>query len=175
MSELNANTLRILTGEMGRFRDEMEALDKVATRISSRTTRMIKFVMMTLFVASLFLCYLVYAMTDYLTVMLGHLDDMYAEFGTMSENMQMITGSVNNIGGNITGMPVIAENMVTMSGDLNGMVGSVQNIKIEMSGMENNTAMLGLNTGEMASRFVNLDRAVNHIGYNVNQMGKPIP
>ena len=164
-----------MTEEMGQFRAEMEAIDKTATRIASKTSRIIRIVMVTLLVASLFLSFLVYAMTNYLAVMLGHLDDMYVEFGIMSENMQVITHSVDNIGGNISGMPVIAQNMNSMSTDLYDMVGSVQNIQLEMSGMENNTGKLGVNTGEMAYRFDNLNRVVNHIGYNVNQMGKPIP
>ena len=67
------------------------------------------------------------------------------------------------------------ENMSSMSTDLKGMVGSMMDIKLEMNGMENNTGMSSVNTGEMAYRFDNLNRAVNYIGYNVNQMGKPIP
>ena len=82
---------------------------------------------------------------------------------------------MDNIGGNISGMPVIAENMSSMSTNLKGMLGSVTDIKLEMNGMENNTGMLGVNTREMAYRFDKLNRAVGHIGYNVNQMGKPIP
>ena len=175
MSTPNSKTLLLLTEEMGQFRAEMETIDKVASRIASKTTRIIKVVMMMLAVASLVLIFLVYSMSNYLGVMLNHLDNMYAEFGIMSENMQMITGSVDNIGSNITGMPVIADNMQGMSTDLKGVVGSVQAIKHEMSGMENNTGKMGVNTKEMAHRFDNLNRAVNHIGYNVNQMGKPIP
>lgn len=175
MSDLDKKTLMILSEEMGQFCAEMETIDKVATRIASKTNRIIRIVMLTLAVASIFLSYLVYSMTSYLAVMLGNLDDMYAEFGIMSDNMQVITRSVDNIGGNVSGMPVIAENMSFMSADLKGMVGSVTDIKLEMSGMENNTGKLGTNTGEMAYRFDNLNRAVNHIGYNVNQMGKPIP
>lgn len=175
MSELDTKTLMILTEEMEQFRVEMETIDKVASRIAAKTSRIIRIVMITLALALVFLSFLVYAMTGYLSVMLGNLDDMYSEFGIMSENMQMITHSVDNIGANVSGMPVIANNMSSMSTDLTGMVGSVSNINLEMNGMENNTGMIGVNTGEMASRFVNLNRAVNHIGYNVNQMGKPIP
>ena len=175
MSELDTKTLMIQTEEMGQFRAEMETIDKVASRIAAKTSRIIKIVMTTLTVASFFLAFLVYSMTSYLSVMLTNLDDMYSEFGIMSENMQMITRSVDSIGVNVSGMPVIASNMNSMSTDLTGMVGSVSTIKLEMNGMENNTGMMGANTGEMASRFVNLNRAVNHIGYNVNQMGKPIP
>lgn len=175
MSELDTKTLMILTEEMGQFCAEMETIDKIATRIASRTTRIIKIVVVALTVASIFLSFLAYSMTGYLAVMLGHLDDMYAEFGIMSDNMQVITRSVDNIGGNISGMPVIAENMSSMSTDLKGMLGSVTDIKLEMNGMENNTGMLGVNTREMAYRFDKLNRVVGHIGYNVNQMGKPIP
>ena len=175
MSELDTKTLTILTEEMGQFCAEMETIDKVATRIASKTTRIIRMVMITLAIASIFLSFLAYSMTNYLAVMLGHLDDMYAEFGIMSDNMQVITRSVDSIGGNVSGMPVIAENMSSMSADLKGMTGSVMDIKLEMNGMENNTGMLNVNTGEMVYRFDNLNRAVHHIGYNVNQMGKPIP
>lgn len=175
MSEIDSKTLLLLTEEMKYFRDEMEAVDKVARRISGKTTRIIKWVMLMLCIASLFLVFLVYSMSNYLAVMLGHMDNMYIEFGSMSENMQVITRSVDNIGGNISGMPVIAKNMHSMSSDLNAMVGSMDTIKLEMSAMEGKTAAMSGGTGEMALRLDNLYRAMHHIGYNVNQMGKPIP
>ena len=175
MSDLDTKTLMILTDEMSQFRAEMETIDKAAIRIASKTKRIISVVMGTLTVASVFLSFLVYAMTNYLSVMLGHLDDMYAEFGIMSDNMQVITQSVGNIGVNISGIPVIGDNMTSMSTDLGGMVDSVRDIKLEMVGMENNTAMLTVKTNEMAYRFNNLSRVTNHIGYNVNQLGRPMP
>jgi methyl-accepting chemotaxis protein len=124
---------------------------------------------------SLYLGYLIFSMASYLTVMLGHLDNMYAQFGFMSDDMQLITRSVENIGGNITGMPVIAKNMNVMSMDMVDMASSVGTINDEMFRMEGSTGVIDVSTGEMALRFDNLNRAVNRIGYNVNQMGKPFP
>jgi hypothetical protein len=72
-------------------------------------------------------------------------------------------------------MPVIAGNMNVMSMDMLEMVNSVGVINNEMLRMESSTGVIGVKTGEMAIRFNNLNRAVNHIGYNVNQMGKPFP
>lgn len=175
MSDLDTKTLSIVSEELGQFRAEMETINKVATRIAAKTNRIIKWVMILLSIISIFLVYLVYSMSNYLAVMLGHLDDMYVEFGVMSENMQVITRSVESIGGNISGMPIIAENMNVMTTDLQRMTGSVQGIRLEMTGMETNTGNIGLDTQEMAQRFDNLGRAINHIGYNVNQMGKPLP
>lgn len=175
MSDLDTKTLMVLTEELGQFRTEMETLEGTAARIASKTKKIISLVMGTLSIASIFLSFLVYAMTDYLSVMLGHLDDMYAEFGIMSDNMQVITRTVDNIGDNISGIPVISENMTSMSSDLNGMVDSVKNIKTEMNGMENNTGILAVKTGEMSYRLNNLNRLTTHIGYNVNQIGRPLP
>ena len=64
-------------------------------------------------------------MASHLAIMLGHLDNMYAQFGFMSDDMQVITKSVGNIGSNITGMPVIAENMNVMSKDMLEMAADV--------------------------------------------------
>ena len=110
-----------------------------------------------------------------MAIMLTHLGSMYEQFGFMSDDMLMITRSVENIGSNITGMPSIAKNMNDMSTDMLEMVNSVESINYEMFRMENSTGSISANTGEMAFRFLNLNRAVNRIGYNVNQIGKPFP
>ncbi len=175
MTDQDTQTLLALSEEMGQFRAEMETIDRVAVKIATRTTRIIRVVLVLLSVASLLLIYLVFSMASYLAVMLGHLDDMYAQFGIMSDDMQEITRSVENIGGNITGMPVIAHSMGNMSMDMTQIVGAVAAINQDMLSMESSTGVIGMDTAEMAHRFDNLNRAVSHIGYNVNQMGKPFP
>lgn len=175
MSDQDNNTLLLLTEEMGKFRADMEHIDKAADKIAARTSRTIRFILALLVGLSLYLGYLVFSMASHLAIMLGHLDNMYAQFGFMSDDMQVITKSVGNIGSNITGMPVIAENMNVMSKDMLEMVNSVGTINHELFRMERSTGVIDVNTGEMALRFDNLNRAVNHISYNVNQMGKPFP
>lgn len=175
MSDQDTKTLLVLTEAMGQFRAEMEAIDKDAVRIAVSTNRIIRLVLTLLGGLSLYLVYLIFSMAGYLAVMLGHLDNMYAQFGFMSDDMQVITRSVENIGGNITGMPVLAKNMNVMSMDMLDMASSVGAINNEMLRMESSTGVIDVNIGEMALRFYNLNRAVNHIGYNVNQMGKPLP
>jgi hypothetical protein len=175
MSDQDTKTLLLLKETMGQFRAEMEAIDKNATKIAAGTNRTIRMVLALLGGASIYLVYLIYSMAGYLAVMLGHLDDMYAQFGLMSDDVQVITRSVENIGSNITGMPVLAKNMEVMSTDMLDMASSVETINNEMLRMESSTGVIGINTGEMALRFDSLNRAVNHIGYNVNQMGKPFP
>jgi hypothetical protein len=175
MSDQDTKTLLLLKETMGQFRAEMETIDKNATKIAAGTNRTIRMVLTLLGGASIYLVYLIYSMAGYLAVMLGHLDDMYAQFGLMSDDMQVITRSVENMGSNITGMPVMAKNMEVMSMDMLDMASSVEAMNNEMLRMESSTGVIGINTGEMALRFDNLNRAVNHIGYNVNQMGKPFP
>jgi len=160
---------------MGKFRADMENVDKAAVKIAASTNRIIRVVLALMAGLSLYLVYLVFSMASYLAVMLGHMDSMYVQFRFMSDDMHAITQSVKNIGSNITGMPVIAKNMNIMSLDMLELVNSVEVIDHEMFRMESSTGAIGVNTGEMALRFYNLNRAVNHIGYNVNQMGKPFP
>ncbi len=161
--------------EMAKFRADMEDIDTAAIKIGANTSRIIKVVLAILGALSLYLAYLVFSMASYLAVMLGHLDEMYSQFGLMSDDMQLITQSVKNMGSNITGMPRIANNMSVMRTDLLELVDTAELINHEMARMESSTGAIGVNTGEMAFRFNNLSHAVTHIGYNVNQMGKPFP
>jgi methyl-accepting chemotaxis protein len=175
MSNQDTKTIVLLMDEMAKFRADMEDIDKAAVKIGANTSRMIRVVLAILGALSLYLAYLVFSMASYLAVMLTHLDHMYSQFGAMSDDMQMITQSVKNMGGNITHMPFIAKNMSLMSTDLLEIADTTEAINDEMARMESSTGAIGANTGEMAFRFNNLSRAVNHIGYNVNQMGKPFP
>jgi hypothetical protein len=175
MSDQDAKTLEFIREEMGKFRADMENIDKATVRIAGSTSRIIRVVLMLLGGLSLYLVYLVFSMASHMAIMLTHLGSMYEQFGFMSDDMLMITRSVENIGSNITGMPSIAKNMSDMSTDMLEMVNSVESINYEMFRMENSTGSISANTGEMAFRFLNLNRAVNRIGYNVNQIGKPFP
>lgn len=175
MSNQDANTLVLLTDEMAKFRADMEDIDPAAIKIGANTSRIIRLVLAILGALLLYLAYLVFSMASYLAVMLGHLDQMYSQFGFMSDDMQLITQSVKNMGGNITGTPHIAKNMSGMRTDMLELVDTAELINRDMAHMQSSTGTMGVNTGEIAFRFNNLSRAVTHIGYNVNQMGKPFP
>ncbi|MEO5364991.1 MAG: hypothetical protein H7831_01260 [Magnetococcus sp. WYHC-3] len=158
---------------LGKFRADMDAIDVVARKISSKTTRLIKAVLSLLILVSGFIFFQVYTLTMDMTSMLEQMNTMFVHFGGMSSDMKIITTSVNNMGANVQGIPNIADAMKNMNRDVGGMSQSVQGMKGDVESMNADVTRIGQGTSEMAGRFVHVSRAVDHMRYNVNHMATP--
>ncbi|MBF0124935.1 MAG: hypothetical protein HQL60_06340 [Magnetococcales bacterium] len=171
--EETRKTLDIITETFGTFRAEMESVDKIAFKIGRRTTRLIRVVLTILAISSTIVLFLVADLTSSLTQMIDSMNAMYNHFGYMSKDMNDITASVNNMGQNIQGIPVIAEAMKQMNHDVAGMDGAVVGMKDNMQSMEQGIVQIDRGVWEMSGRFNSVTMAVSHMNYNVNQMTRP--
>ncbi|PCI40519.1 MAG: hypothetical protein COB46_06710 [Rhodospirillaceae bacterium] len=156
------------------FRVEMEMIDSLSHKIGHKTTRIIRIVLGLLSVISIYLIILTFTMGRDLTLMIDSLDAMYLEFGSMSSAMRDITANVQNMGTSIQGMPTIAQNMQHLNADVGDMLVSVEIMNQDMAGMDSNMSVVGTSTTEMSHRFNNVQRSVNMMQYDVNQMLKPL-
>ncbi|HAT49327.1 MAG: hypothetical protein HQL07_17500 [Nitrospirae bacterium] len=161
--------LEVLEG----FRSEMEAIDKIAGTIAAKTTRLIRIVFGLLTGVAIVIFFMVNNLTRDMSGMLSEMTVMFEHFGGMSDDMHQITGSVQNMGANIEGIPVIAEAMKSMNQNVGGMKQSVAVMRRDVTGMNADIGNVALDTGEMAGRLVTVTRAVTHMRYNVNQMSRP--
>lgn len=174
MSSKDNDVVAIVTDGMEVFRAEMETIDRLSHKIGAKTTRIIRIVLTLLAVVSIYLVGLTINMGQDLAKMITSLDDMYVEFGAMSEDMRKITTHVENMGGNINGMPAIGDNMQLLSSDVGGMLTSMQTINRDMSIMHTNITHVGQGTSEMAYRFYNVQKVVGTMGNDIEQMLRPM-
>lgn len=166
-------TIDTITETLGAFSAEMAAIDKIAHKISRRTTRLIKTVLTILGISSMIILFLVVDLTDNMSKMIESMNTMYTHFGFMSKDMREITASVKNMGQNIDGIPVIAEAMKQMNFDVQGMNASVTGMDKNVQSMERNLVKIDGGVWEMSGRFISVTGAVDHMNYNVNQMSRP--
>lgn len=174
MTDQKDQALGIVCEDMEVFRAEMEAVDRISTKIGNKTSKVIRIVVGLLSVVSVYLLVLTYNMADDLGAMIDSLDGMYVEFGSMSQEMHLMTDHVLSIGTNVSGMPTIVENMQHLNADVGEMVGSMESVNRDITAMDTNVSHIGTTTTEMSYRFQNVQRSVNMMNYDVRQMLRPM-
>lgn len=174
MSSKDNDAIAIVAEGMEIFRAEMETIDRLSHKIGTKTTRIIRVVLTLLTVVSIYLVGLTITMGQDLAQMITSLDDMYIEFGSMSGDMRKITAHVQNMGANINGIPIIAENMQHLTSDVGNMLVSMETINRDMSIMDANIGHVGRGTSEMAYRFNNVQQVVDIMGNDIHTMLRPM-
>lgn len=167
------DAVAIISEAFGSFKAEMAQIDVVATKIAQRTQWFIRVTMSILVVAFAYVFFQVTQVTTNMVDMIGSMDTMLNRFGGMSEDMGYLTAAVQSMGGNIQGMPIIAQDMKRMNQDVAGMQHSVTAMLGDVIGMDKNVDTIRFSTYQMANRFVNVNGAVSHMNYNVRQMSRP--
>ena len=167
VAELIANTLT-------EFRQEMEYVDEIGGKIAARTNSIVKIVFVILLVSALYLGFMIFQMANNMGNMIIHLENMYSNFGEMSQNMHDITKSVNKMSDSVSGTPVIAGAMIQIDQDVKAMSGSIYGINQSITAIDNDMVKINVNMQEMAGRLSNMSYSVNSMTYDVNEMAAPM-
>lgn len=166
-------TIAAVSEVITQFRAEMETIDKVASKIANKTTRILRMVLGLLVVATLFLGVMIVDMASDMNRMTQHLQNMYVQFGTMSEDMQYMTQLVGQMEGNVRGIREIAGHMQLLNEDMNSMVNSVVDMNDNMVTMNGNIGLISHGTREMSHHFGRLTHTVDYMRHNVGVMSSP--
>lgn len=163
----------IIVDKMTEFRSEMEYYDEIGLRIANKTRFIMRVVFFTLIISLIFLVYMIYQMSNNMTVMTSHLEDMYSNFGIMSQEMHAITHTVDSMGRNVTGMPVIAQSMASMRKDVRAMNHSLNLMNQSVHGMDSDVFKINSSMQKMNWSLYNMNQSVYRMGYDVNEMSQP--
>lgn len=174
MNEPKNEFVAIASESMEIFRVEMETIDRISRKISGKTSRMIRIVLVFLTVISVYLVFLTYSMSQDLSAMISSLDEMYVEFGSMSTEMRQITVHVESMGQNVHGLPSIAQNMQNLNGDVGDMQVSLEGVSRDMGAVDGNVGAIGTGTSEMSYRFANVQRTVKVMQHDIHNMLRPM-
>jgi methyl-accepting chemotaxis protein len=164
----------IIAGAMVEFREEMEYFNNIGDKIAAKTRMIMRIVFTILIISSIYLVFMIFQMADRMSVMTTYLEEMYGNFGSMARDMAEITTLVGSMGGNVSGMPTIAESMIHIDADVSTMRGSVYEINWNIAAIDNDMVNIHSNMQEMTGRLTNLRYAVNSMGFDVNQMSLPM-
>jgi len=169
-----ADAFDTIASTMLEFRKEMEHYDVLGANIASKTRFIMRAVLATLILSSIYLIFMIYQMANNMSIMTGHLEDMYSNFGTMSQDMSEISQMVGSMGKSISGVPVIAQSMTEMDEYVSTMIGSVYDMNTSITAIDNDMVWINLNMQEMTGRLSNMNRSVNSMSYDVNEMAAPM-
>lgn len=172
--ERTPDVFDFIAEKMSEFREEMEYYDGIGVKIAAKTRFIMRVVFTVLTISSFYLVFMIYQMSNNMSAMTSHLEDMYTNFGSMSQDMHVITKAVDSMDRSITGMPVIAQSMTQMDGDVRAMRSSVYEINQSISAIDNDMVKINSNMYEMTGRLYNMNRTVNLMTYDVNEMAAPM-
>ncbi len=173
-SEESADALDMFASSMIEFRKEMEYFDGIGTSIAAKTRFIMRLVFITLTISSIYLVFMIFQMANNMGTMTTHLEDMYKNFGIMSQDMNAIAGTVDNMGRSISGMPVIAGSTLRIDVDVNNIKDSIYGINKSITAIDNDMVRINLNMQEMNGRLHNMSRSVNLMTYDVKEMSLPM-
>lgn len=173
-NEKTPDAFEMIASTMIEFRKEMEYFDAIGTGIAAKTRFIMRLVFTTLTISSIYLVFMIFQMAGNMSAMTTHLEDMYSNFGTMSEDMSEIARTVDTMGKSISGIPMIAESTTQLDGDVSNIKGSLYEINQSIAAIDNDMVRINSNMQEMNGRLYNMSRSVNSMSYEVKEMSLPM-
>lgn len=159
---------------MADLQRDMAGQNAFGKRIAARTLLITRTVLGLLLMVSAVSLFFIYDFTGDMRSMITNMVSMYKHFGDVSSDMHTMTASVQRMGGNVAGMPVIADEMVLMSNDMGRMGEDVGAMRGNVVDMSDNLHIITAGVSDMSVQFDFLGRSVHYMGYNVNQMAQPV-
>ncbi|OOY42895.1 hypothetical protein BOV91_05545, partial [Solemya velum gill symbiont] len=150
------NAIDIIADTMLEFREEMEFFNNAGTKIAARTRLIIRVGFTALAISSVVLIYMIYLMANNMSAMTTHMVDMYNNFGSMSQDMQAITKTVDLMENNVSGVPLIAESMNMIDNNVITMNESVSGMNQSIAAIDNDMVGINVNMQEMTGRLSNM-------------------
>lgn len=173
-NEKSPDVFEMIAVTMIEFREEMEYFEKIGAGIAARTRFIMRVVFTTLILSSIYLVFMIFQMATSMSSMTTHLEDMYSNFGVMSQDMSEIAQMVGSMGDNINGIAVIAESMIQIDGDVGAMKGSVYEMNQSIAAIDGDMVRINSNMQEMTGSLSNMNHSVNSMSYDVNEMSLPV-
>jgi len=159
---------------MDELENDMIELDQRGQAIARRTLLVVKLAIVLTIGVALVNFALIFAFSGEMTKSIDNMVNMYERFGTMSEDMRIITSSVESMGDNTEGIPTIATSMVVMRNNMYGMQQDMAQMTGNIVAMDSTLGYINRNTGDMSRRFMHLNHTVWGMTRNVHQMSGPL-
>lgn len=174
MTDAAPNPLSLIAEGMIRFREEMEANDRLSRSIAAKTKGIFKYAVLLLAAMIVMVLFHILAMRSELMAMITNLDNMYMDFGIMAKNVNGMTNQMGSIGARVTELPSIAVDMSAINQEVWSMRTAVGGMNHSIGTMNTDMAVLRDTTREMTHHFRGVQQAVDHINYNVGHMMRPM-
>jgi uncharacterized protein YoxC len=152
---------QIVAAAMRDFRVGMEAQQQLAVRIGARTSQVIRYGMLGLSVFGCLIFFLVY-------VLMKDMREVVTTMREMSGYMASIEAETAHLSKRVGG---IHDNMRVMTATMNTHVGEIARA---VSGMNGSVAAMQADIRHLNGQIGMLNQTVGGMGYNVNQMSKPM-
>jgi hypothetical protein len=159
---------------MARFRQEMEANDRVSLEITKRTKRIIKWVGLFLAAMTAAVVVQIWTMRSDLMAMVEILQDMYLRFDVIASNLDTMTTEVGAIQVRVADFPVVAADVTAINTDVKDIRWAMGAMTGNVSTMTTNMTLLRDTTGEMTRHFYDVQQTVGSLNYNIEQMLRPL-
>jgi hypothetical protein len=174
MTEDSRDPSVLIADGMARFRREMEENDRVALAISLRTKRMLQAVLAFLAVMALAVVVQIWSMRADLMALVGIMDGMFTDFQGMAADMEAMTGTVAAIQSRVADLPSVATDLTEIHAAVGQMDGATGTMNLNVTALSSELSRLRATTAEMTGHFQEVQRVVGGMGYDVEQMLRPL-
>jgi len=159
----------IVENALRNFNEGMAHREQLSIRIGRRTTQIIRFGMLSMMMLGLALFYLIFILTKDFSAITGHMDDMTGFMSSMDQNFVVVAKTLTRVEQTMT---VLNDSVMVMpalgrSVDLHSVVNHLQQMNGNVLSMASSMHILN-------NQFTDLNRTVDYMSGNVNQMAKPM-
>jgi uncharacterized protein YoxC len=180
-TENSKELAKIVQDSLSEFHAAMELREELSVKIGKRTTQIIRFTMLGMFVLACAMFYLISTLTsnmndivDGMKYMSIYMENMNKHFASVKEHTQSMKFSVESMNQHISVMPVMNASVGTMSDGMLSMKVDMEKMSTNMALMEKSMNQMALDMANMSYQFTGLNGYVGSMGYNVNRMAAPI-
>jgi hypothetical protein len=174
MTEPSTNPAVLIAEGMARFREEMEANDRVSLAISRKTKSIMKWVGLSLAAMTATVVFHIWTMRTDLMAMVRILENMYQSFDAISSHLDVMTGQMKTIQARVADLPSVAGDMTAINLDVKDLRWAMGTMNSNVSAMTLDMARLRDTTGEMSRHFFDVQQTVGGLNYNIEQMLRPM-
>jgi len=173
--------MTLVRDSMHDFHESMRLREELSIRIAKRTTLIIRFSMLGMLVLGIAMFTLIFTLTSNMNditkrmiQMSSDMQNMNTQFVLVVENMENMNASINDMRNAIQTMPKMAESVNKMGDGFPILISDLSRITEHTYAIQGNMGNMTKDMANMSRQFTQLNHSVGNMGYNVNQLARPM-
>ncbi len=163
-NEINSLMMEEFRQGMSEFNAAMQKREDFALRIAKRTTQIIRFSILGLFILGLAMFFLISTLISNMSNITGHMADI-------SEDIKSMRGDFRIVGKELGSM---SNDVTLMRSDMGTLTNSVSLIQPDISKLNNSVVDMSGNITTIRKILAQTDKSIHHMGVNVTGLNQSV-
>jgi len=156
------------------FEEKTLHQEEYAQNIANKTVKMIRISLIFLTVIAVFTALSIYYLSEDLQHTVTHMETMYKNFGTVTEEMSVMTSIVTAMEKNVSDVKTIAGSVSSMRQDVEGIDGDMASMDQQMGQLNKDISNMQYDMNTMNVMFDRVNHSMGRMRYDVREISRPM-